>query len=139
MKNLVIDASVAIKWFIPEIHSDTASLISADTHALIAPDLLYAEFGNILWEKIRLKEISHVLARSILKIFAAMPIQHHSSLSCLPSALEIAHKLNVTIYDSLYLALAEQENCQMITADLKFYNNIARSPLKKNILWIESL
>lgn len=139
MKKLVVDASVAIKWFIPEIHSDTASLISADTHALLAPDLLSAEFGNILWKKIRLKEISHLIAKDILKIFAAMPIQHHSSLSCLPSALEIAHKLNVTIYDALYLALAEQENCQMITADLKFFNSITRSPLKKNICWVESV
>ena len=51
MKGAVIDASVAVKWFIPEIHSQTAVKLLAGKKTLYAPDLIYAEVGNTLWKK----------------------------------------------------------------------------------------
>lgn len=49
---VVIDASVAIKWFLPEKESEKALRIR-DEHAegaidLAAPDLLYYEVANVL-------------------------------------------------------------------------------------------
>jgi predicted nucleic acid-binding protein len=53
--NLVIDASVVIKFYVPEILSDNAEQVlsgAADvTLLLYAPDLVYPETGNILWKK----------------------------------------------------------------------------------------
>jgi predicted nucleic acid-binding protein len=43
---LVVDASVAVKWYVPELDSQRAHLILAGGHRLIAPDLLLAEVGN---------------------------------------------------------------------------------------------
>ncbi|MEO8383259.1 MAG: type II toxin-antitoxin system VapC family toxin [Acidobacteriota bacterium] len=62
MMKVVVDASVAAKWFLPEIHSDAAARLLDPTIALYAPDLIVPEFGNILWKKIRRAEITPVEA-----------------------------------------------------------------------------
>lgn len=54
MKAIVVDASVAIKWFIPEIHATAAGRLLEKNLKLLAPDLIFAEIGNILWKKCRL-------------------------------------------------------------------------------------
>ena len=55
MPKLVVDASVVIKWFVPEPFSLEARRILDDYRAgsldLVAPDLLNAEVGNIVWKK----------------------------------------------------------------------------------------
>jgi predicted nucleic acid-binding protein len=55
MTKLVVDASVVIKWFIPEPLSVEARQIlddyQAGTLSLLAPDLINAEVGNIIWKK----------------------------------------------------------------------------------------
>ena len=53
MNRCVIDASVAVKWFLPEIHTDAAEKWMARDAAFLAPDLIYAEFGNVLWKRAR--------------------------------------------------------------------------------------
>ncbi|HKO55026.1 MAG TPA: type II toxin-antitoxin system VapC family toxin [Thermoanaerobaculia bacterium] len=59
---LVVDASVAIKWFVPEVHSITAIQVLHGEAALAAPDLIYSEFGNTLWKKTRRGELSRASA-----------------------------------------------------------------------------
>lgn len=51
MSRYVLDASVAVKLYVPEVHSDLAGRFFANNHELIAPDLLPSEFANILWKK----------------------------------------------------------------------------------------
>jgi len=55
MKNLVVDSGIAVKWFIQEEDSDIAQLIldeyKSENLSFLAPDLIYAEFGNIIWKK----------------------------------------------------------------------------------------
>ena len=48
MKKVVIDASVAVKWFVPEIHSAAAARLLEPEIVLCAPDLIGPEFGNVL-------------------------------------------------------------------------------------------
>jgi predicted nucleic acid-binding protein len=50
MKELVIDASVAVKWVVEEPGTQEALLLRQ--HRLLAPDLLVAECANILWKKV---------------------------------------------------------------------------------------
>ena len=57
MRTLVVDASVAVKWVIPE--AGAADALSLRRQAkLISPDLLLAECANILWKKVRRNELS---------------------------------------------------------------------------------
>ena len=58
----VIDASVAVKWFVPEVHSEHALRLLRKKFALLAPELIQAEFGNILWKKCRAGELDGATA-----------------------------------------------------------------------------
>ena len=56
MTDLVIDASVAMKWVIDE--PGTQQALALRRHRLFAPDLLVAECADVLWKKVRRNELS---------------------------------------------------------------------------------
>ena len=58
ISRVVVDASVAIKWFVPEVHAETARCLLREGMTLLAPDLIWAEVANALWRKWREKELS---------------------------------------------------------------------------------
>jgi predicted nucleic acid-binding protein len=135
----VVDASVAIKWFLPEDHSDAALRLLAQQHTLYAPDLIFSEFSNVLWKRIRKNEISKSEADSTLESLLALPLQVQPSQSLIPLALEIACRVNRTVYDSLYLAAAIALPSLLVTADGKFYRALSKGPLSAQLLWVEDI
>lgn len=137
MKKVVVDASVALKWFVPEIHSAAAIRVLDPEIALYAPDLIGPEFGNILWKKVRREEIGRADAEEIMNAFARLPFEIRPSSLLLSAAFELAIELDCTVYDSLYLALAVAEECALVTADAKFHATIAASPLAGHVQWVE--
>ena len=54
MSSYVVDASVAIKWFFPQVYAENARRLLASDHNLLVPDLVFPEVGNILWKEVRL-------------------------------------------------------------------------------------
>lgn len=137
MKKAVVDASVAVKLFVPEIHSAAAARALDPEIVLYAPDLIAPEFGNMLWKKVRRGEIGRDEAADILRAFANLPVEIRPSSLLLPWAFEVAVELDRTVYDSLYLALAVAEECALVTADAKFHAAIAASPLAAHVRWVE--
>jgi predicted nucleic acid-binding protein len=135
----VVDASVAIKWFLPENHSDAAFRLLAQQHTLSAPDLIFSEFSNVLWKRIRKNEISKSEADSTLEGLLALHLQVQPSQSLIPLALEIACRVNRTVYDSLYLAAAIGLPSLLVTADAKFYRALSKGPLSAQLLWVEDI
>jgi predicted nucleic acid-binding protein len=135
----VVDASVAVKWFFPEIHSDAALRLLTGKHTLSAPDLIFAEFGNVLWKRFRKKEISRSEVSATIAAFLSVPLRLQSSQTMLPLALEIACGENRTVYDSLYLAAAMVHQLPLVTADGKLYRGLRRGPLSPHLLWIEDI
>ena len=137
MTRYVVDASVVIKWFVPEVHTDAALRYLDDAHERLAPDLLLPETGNILWKKVRLGEITEGEGRNILRAVAAAPIQIHPSGPLLDPAFAIARALDRSVYDSLYLALAVAHECRMVTADRRLHNALRNTPLAAHLRWVE--
>jgi predicted nucleic acid-binding protein len=137
MKKLVVDASVAIKWFVPEIHSAAAARLQDPKLILSAPDLIGPEFGNTIWKKVRRQEITAEEAAEIIIAFAGAGVDTYRSDILLPSAFRLALVLDRTVYDSLYLALAVAQDCALITADQRFHVSVRNSPLASHIRWIE--
>jgi predicted nucleic acid-binding protein len=137
MKKLVVDASVAIKWFVPEVHSAAAARLLDPELILSAPDLIGPELGNTIWKKVRRQEITSAEAAEILIAFAGADVDIYPSDILLPSAFRLALALDRTVYDSLYLALAVAQDCALITADQRFHVSVRDSPLAKHIRWIE--
>ncbi len=137
MTRCVVDASVAIKWFVPEIHSDAALRLRSENYELMAPDLLIPEIGNILWKKIVRDGMRLDVAGEILKHFEASPVAISPSMPLAPIALGIAAEERRSLYDGLYVALAMVERCRLVTADRKLYNSLKTSRFTQHLRWVE--
>jgi predicted nucleic acid-binding protein len=114
---IVVDASVAVGWFLPEGYSAAATALREQDAQLIAPSLIAAEIGNAMWKAARRGNIQG--ADAIIAIETALiwfesliPIEE-LRIRALALALDLKHP----IYDCFYLALAERENCPVVTAD----------------------
>ncbi len=139
MSRYVVDASVAIKWFLPEVHSEAANRLLSGSHTLLVPDLLFSEVGTILWKRIRKEELAEEEAAAILRTLGALRLEVSPTWTLTTPALEIACRTQRTVYDSLYLALAFREQSRMVTADEKFFNALKSSPLTSYLCWVEDI
>ena len=140
--NFVIDASVLIKFYIPEILSEKAEILLANVERgdiqLLAPDLIYPEAGNILWKKQRLKELTRPEVEEITDVILSLHLKMEASNSLLPLAVDIAIAYGITVYDASYLSLAKIYETTLITADRKLTDAIAKTNFKDSITWLGS-
>ncbi len=79
MSQYVLDASIAIKWFIPEVYSDAARRLLASNHTFLVPDFFFPEVGNVLWKRVRRGEDTAENARQILADLNAVPVEVYLS------------------------------------------------------------
>jgi predicted nucleic acid-binding protein len=115
MTDLVIDASVAIKWVIDE--HGTREALALRSHRLFAPDLWVAECANVLWKKMRRNELSADEARLAARLLQRADVELAPMRSLLEPATALAIALDHPAYDCIYLALAESLSCDLVTAD----------------------
>jgi predicted nucleic acid-binding protein len=121
----VVDTSVVIKWFIEERDTPEAALLK-DRHIngktiLIAPDLLIYEVANVLvCSKIfTVQEVKKCLEDIYeLEIDLINP-----SIDIIMSASEIAVNKQISIYDACYVALANELDIKLITADKRLHSS----------------
>jgi predicted nucleic acid-binding protein len=118
---LVVDASVAVKWSVPEVGTEAAAELLS--RQLVAPDLFLAEFGNALTKKVRQREITADQAR---QAFAECrrTVELLDSDLLAPLALELSIALHHNIYDCYYLALADSMEWPLVTADAVFVTKV---------------
>jgi predicted nucleic acid-binding protein len=114
---MVVDASVALKWYLDEDDSEQALALLVSDERLIAPDLIVAELCNGAWRLIRRGELREeqlgIIARRAPDAFAAL----RSSAELAARAAAIALELDHPVYDCFYLALGEAENAPLVSAD----------------------
>lgn len=116
MSALVIDASIAVKWLVEE--EGTAEALALRGRArLIAPDLLVAECANILWKKVRRRELTRDEALLAGRLLQGADIELVPMRPLLAAALRLALELDHPAYDCAYLALAVERDCRFVTAD----------------------
>ena len=115
MSRLVIDASVAIKWVVQE--DGTADALSLRRHTLAAPDLMMAECANILWKKVRLKQLTETEADLAARLLARADVELAPMRSLISEALRHAVALDHPAYDCFYLSLALSSGAKFVSAD----------------------
>lgn len=136
MKTLVIDASVVIKWVVEEDGTELALALRHETR-LIAPDLLVPECANILWKKVQRKELSKDEALLAARLLQSAEIELVPARAFMEIATRIAIELDHPAYDCLYLGLAVDNDCQLVTADERLVNKIRqdkKSPFRNRIV-----
>jgi len=133
----VVDASVAVKWYLTEEHSSAAERLLADQHERIAPELILVESANVFVKRQRRGELSASDARASL-VALHDSIELRESAPLVSAALDIALVHQRSAYDGLYTALAIQEGCQLVTADRRLYNALSLA-FSDTMLWIEDI
>lgn len=117
----VIDASVSAKWYFPEPGNDAADRLLAERitgeRELLAPDLIVPEFVNVLWKRVRRQECTRDAAAAILALWEVDRPSLVASSLLADQAFQLAATLDLSGYDSLYLALALALEAPLVTAD----------------------
>ena len=132
MREYVVDASVAAKWLLPppnEPLRDEAVQLARDyndgLYEVFVPDVFWAEIANFLWKAARLNRCTRVEAQSALEVISDYNFHIVSSISLMRGAFDIATLYDRSVYDCLYVALAEQIGAELVTADEKLANALA--------------
>lgn len=136
---VIVDASLAVKWLVREEHSDEARAISrswaSEGTRTAAPYLMPVEVANALHRLVVRGELAAVDAARLLENLLASGVELREPPSIHVRALEVASELaQDAVYDSHYLALAQKFDCDLWTADEKFFR-VARQAAP-NIRWI---
>lgn len=128
MAFVVIDASLAVKWAIPEPHTEQAFALvehwANEGVQLIAPCLILAEVNNAIYKRIRRHEMDLKTGEQALQTILEFGIEIREEVGLPERALRLAYALGMaTTYDAHYLALAEKSGCDLWTGDRKLYNS----------------
>ena len=130
MSLFIVDASVVLKWFLPEEDSDAALRLLEREKRFLVPGHLLAETTNAVWKRVRLHHFSIARGYEVVEKIGRTAVTF-DVISCRDLAAD-AYKLAVaydrSVYDAMYLALAMRRNSRLITADRRLYNAVAAAP-----------
>jgi predicted nucleic acid-binding protein len=121
----IVDASAGVKWFVPEVDSDAAQRLQDPIHQLHTPSLFDVEVANTIWKKLRRGELSSATSHAIVTQLPLVPVTRHAIGPLVEAAFEFAETTGRTVYDSLYVALAEGLGGQVVSADDRFVNALS--------------
>ena len=124
----IVDASVVVKWFVPEIHSEAAQRLLISPHDYLAPDLLFAETANTIWKKIRRGDLKLEEGRRLVADMSDIAVETVSCRALAEDAHALANTTGRTVYDALYVALAVRLNTRLITADDRLEAALSKVP-----------
>ncbi|MBV8851309.1 MAG: type II toxin-antitoxin system VapC family toxin [Methylobacteriaceae bacterium] len=130
---LIVDASVAAKWFFEEEGSARALKLREESD-LIAPDFILLEVHHAMWKRLARRETEKI---AVERVQPALRIAIPALIASQPLA-EAAGRISLTqglaIYDCLYLALAAETGDRLITADQRQFSTARRMRLKTELL-----
>jgi predicted nucleic acid-binding protein len=136
MKQAVVDASVILKWYLlDEAHGAQALVLlqqcTAGELKLLAPSLLTYELMNglvIAGRRARLDQNTILLS---FRGFMSLGIRFYEVSSFADKVPHYCQLYGRSVYDSSYLALAEREGVDLITADERLFSSV-----QKDLPWV---
>jgi predicted nucleic acid-binding protein len=135
----IVDASVAVKWFLPEIYSNHARRLRRAEYRLHVPAFFRLEFGNVLCKKLRRGEIDTDTSLAILRESRRLPLRRHRDEAIFPGAFSVAVQTGRSLYDSMHVALAVSLKGPVVTADRRLFEGLSGTPYETNVTWVEQL
>ena len=122
---IVVDASLGVKWFLDEPFSAEAAALLASGEEMLAPALFHIEVASTLVReanidkalaepmRLALDGLEGLIASAAVRLVATEPESLGASAAM---AISIGHPLK----DCIYLALAMELGCDLITCDARF-------------------
>jgi predicted nucleic acid-binding protein len=123
---ILVDASVAIKWVVDEPGSAEAVLLL--DRRLLAPDLLCAEFADILRKMAIRREITSEEADIAAQALESADVEFVAMRPYLAAATALAIALDHPAYDCIYLAIAADLAIPLVTADERLAKKLRQNP-----------
>jgi predicted nucleic acid-binding protein len=121
----VLDCSVAAKWVLPEPDRAPALRLfeqyAAGEVVLIAPDILLAEFASLLAKRTRRKQISAEQAHEAFSLMTKCAPRLSDTRPRLSRARALSLERQLSLWDCVYLELAMERDCPVLTADLRLF------------------
>lgn len=122
---LVVDCSVAAKWVLDEPgHADAVDLLRQERSgeiALIAPDLLLAEFASLIAKRVRRRSMQSNEAKNAFQLMKGSAPILFETRTLLDWAFDLAVATQMSVWDCVCIALATLYDCAMITADRRLF------------------
>lgn len=136
MRPVIVDASVAVKLFLP-VPGYEKAIAAAGMFEFHAPRLIFAETGNALWQYVRHKQTTAADASTALAKLAGLVVQpDETGLAAL--AVEMACELDHPVYGCTYLALANRNHRPILSADKRMLS-LARDRLGLETIPLDSI
>lgn len=133
---VVVDASLALKWVEEEPYSAEASVLLKDWQhrrlRMLAPALFAYEATNAIAKRVKRRQLTLALAKQRLSALLenGPRLEHDTAVNI--RALEMMDRFSLpSAYDAHYLALAESRGCECWTADERLWNTV-----KKDLPWV---
>jgi predicted nucleic acid-binding protein len=134
----ILDASVAVKWYVKEEMRDIALKLRdhfvSELIDLEAPSLILYEVGNAL--RHHPGSTATDCAEAVKQIRNIGLIFHELDDNLIDEAATLAFKENITFYDAIYLALAKILEAKLLTADANLIDEISEEN-KSNIMLLK--
>lgn len=126
MKDLVLDASVAVKWFVVEEGRPKARKILKDLQAgqvhIYVPQIFFFEVANVFSFHVGINE--NDLAKYLEFLFSSGIESELTTKELISSSLDLSKQRKITSYDASYVALAQSLKVDLITADKKLKEKV---------------
>lgn len=130
---IVMDATVAVKMLTLEPGAEATLARVADEEDRLAPDWLRIEVANALSKKVRNDDLPEAAARAALSALNDIVTQTFPAIELLEDALTLSLRLNHTVYDCVYLALALRHEALVLTHDVQFSRRAVRAGHSRNM------
>ena len=136
-----MDASVVVKWFIEEPGSDRAADLldqaRAGHLAMHAPDLCLSEVANTIWKLVSRRQVlGPTEGHAVVHALGRLPLVHAPTGRIIGRAHAVAVETSLTVYDALYIALAELRKCEMVTADRKLVQGLTGTAWEERVVML---
>jgi predicted nucleic acid-binding protein len=115
---VVVDASVAVAWFVEEDGSALARQLATSGHGLIAPDFLLLELASSFARRAAAGSVPRGFAAETIRVLRRrQEVVLRATEPLLAQAATLAEELPHPLHDCLYLALAQREGAWLATFD----------------------
>lgn len=133
MAAYVLDTSVVVQRLIQDTHTPYVRALfqrlTETDDRLWVPEFCLVECANVLWKAVRFRGMPPEQAVQLLTDLATLPLRVVPVSDLLPRALTLGMTHNLSIYDSIYIAMVERLACPLVTVDARQSQTAAASGL----------
>ncbi len=135
--SIVTDSSVLFALFFPEKYSEWSEKMLREYNVIHVPELVFLETSNAAWKRITIfKQPSNTVLENLrlLHKFINNTCVIHKDIDYLEDAIRLSIRLGTTIYDSLFLAIAEKYKTRLLTIDKNLLETLGKKREEHRIL-----